>query len=70
MDLTTLNPPLDALKKDIGEFKELIFQGVQRRLNVLKCDFGDIHQAMLHDVERPLQRIFTFWAFKKSFWKK
>jgi hypothetical protein len=22
-------------------------------LNVLKCDFGDVHEAMFHDVERP-----------------
>jgi hypothetical protein len=36
-------------------------------LNELKCDFGDVDEAMFHDVERPFKRIFYILAILKRF---
>jgi hypothetical protein len=35
-------------------------------MNVLKCDFGDIDEAMIHDVKRPYEYIFCTLSFKSS----
>jgi hypothetical protein len=35
-------------------------------LNFLKCDFGDVDEAMLHGVERQFERIFYILGIKKS----
>jgi hypothetical protein len=35
-------------------------------LNVLKCYFGEVDEAMFHDVERPQERIFYILGIKKS----
>jgi hypothetical protein len=35
-------------------------------LNVLKCDFGDVDEAMFHDVERSQERILYILEIKKS----
>jgi hypothetical protein len=32
----------------------------------LKCDMGYVDEAMFRVVERPFERIFTFWAIKKA----
>jgi hypothetical protein len=34
-------------------------------LNILKCDFGDVDEAMLHGVERQFERYFYILAFQK-----
>jgi hypothetical protein len=33
-------------------------------LNVLKCKFGDVDEAVFNNDEEPFER--TFWAFKKA----
>jgi hypothetical protein len=35
-------------------------------VNVLKSDFGDFDEAMLHDVERTFERIFYILDIQKS----
>jgi hypothetical protein len=35
-------------------------------LNVLKCYFGDVDEAIFHDVERPFERIFYILGIQKS----
>jgi hypothetical protein len=35
-------------------------------LNVLKCDFFEVDEAMFHDVERPQKYIFYILRIKKS----
>jgi hypothetical protein len=41
---------------------ELIFGLV----NVLKCKFGDVDEAIFHDVERQAERIFYILGIQKS----
>jgi hypothetical protein len=36
-------------------------------LYVLKCDIGDVDEAMFHDVERPFERIFYTLGIQKRF---
>jgi hypothetical protein len=36
------------------------------KVDFLKCDFGDVHEAMLHDVERSFLRIFYILGIQKS----
>jgi hypothetical protein len=35
-------------------------------MKVLKCDFGDVDEAMFHDVKRPFERIFHILDIQKS----
>jgi hypothetical protein len=35
-------------------------------LNVLKCNFGEVDEAMFHDVERSFERIFYILGIQKS----
>jgi hypothetical protein len=35
-------------------------------LNVLKCDFVDVDEAVFHDVERPLEHIFHIVGIQKA----
>jgi hypothetical protein len=34
--------------------------------NVLKCNFGDVDEAMFHDVERPYEHIFFLLSMERS----
>jgi hypothetical protein len=34
-------------------------------LNVLKCDFGDVDEAMFYDVEMPFEGIFYILGIQK-----
>jgi hypothetical protein len=36
------------------------------RQDVLRCDFGDVDEAMFHDDERPFERIFYILGTQKS----
>jgi hypothetical protein len=48
---------------DVGEWtRELIIC----LLNVLKCDFVHVYEAMFNDVERPLEQFFYILCIQKS----
>jgi hypothetical protein len=57
---------LNAFSAFLAYKKAIWKENIICLLNVLKCDFGDVDEAMFHDVERSFERIFYNLGLQKS----
>jgi hypothetical protein len=57
-----LKSDLDEIFNVMIQTGEWTWETIFCLLNVLKCDLGDVNEAMFNDAEKPIERIFYIFG--------